>query len=100
MAQHANKAGLSFNKARQYVWSLSRVLGNIYTVGLDIVQGARKIANLYMRIWNTAKKVLGVLKQWGKHVTGTAKDHAKSFKQMIKDVLRYSIGIRSLFAFF
>lgn len=100
LTQHADKTKTSFNQWRNAVWAASRVLGNVYTIGLDIVQGARKIANFYMRVWNAAKKVLGILKQWRKHITGTANEHAKSFKQMLKDIVRYSLGIRSLFALF
>ena len=100
IGDNAKKTGFSFNQWRNVVWSFSRLLGNVYTISLDIVRGARTIANFFMRVWNTAKKVLGVLKQWRKHITGTANEHAKSFKQMLKDIVRYSLGIRSLFALF
>ena len=100
LEQHAKKTGASFNQWRNVVWSFSRLLGNVYTIGLDIVRGAKQIANFYVKIWNTAKKVLSTLKQWRKHITGTANEHAKSWKQMLKDIIRYSLGIRSIFALF
>lgn len=96
----AEKTGASFNQWRNVVWSFSRLLGNVYTISLDIYRGARRIANMYMKIWNAAKKVLSVFKNLGKRIRGVADEHAKSFKQMLKDIFRYSFGIRSLFMLF
>ena len=96
----AKKTGHSFNQWRNAVWSISRLLGNVYTIGLDIARGARQIANFYMKMWNAAKKVLAIFKKLRESVKKTSSDHAKSWKQMLKDVFRYSLGIRSLFMLF
>lgn len=96
----AQKTHASFAQWRNVVWSVSRVIGNMYTIGLDIVRGAKQIANFYMKIWNAAKKVLSVFKSLRDKIRGTANEHAKSWKQMLKDIIKYSLGIRSLFALF
>ena len=100
LTNSASKTTGAISNWRNVIWSASRVLGSVYTISLDIARGAKKIANFYMKIWNYAKRVVSVIKQWRKGVLGTAVDHAKSFATMIKDVLRYSLGIRSLFALF
>lgn len=100
ISQSAEKAHGSFNQWRNAVWSVSRLLGNVYTIGLDVVRGAKQIANFYMKIWNAAKKVVAIFKKLSSSIRKTADEHAKSWKQMLKDVIRYSLGIRSLFMLF
>ena len=96
----AKKAGASFSQWRNVIWSISRVLGNIYTLGLDIVRGAKSIANFYKQIWGYVQKTVAWFKKLGASIRGTADEHKQALGQMLKDVIRYTFGIRSLFMFF
>ena len=98
--EKAKKTTGSFAQWRNVVWSISRVLGNIYTLGLDIVRGAKMIANFYKKIWSYVQRVANAFKKLRDHIKKTNDEHAKSWKQMLKDVIRYSLGIRSLFMLF
>lgn len=98
--EEAEQTTINFSQWRNAVWSVSRVLGSVYTLSLDVVRGAKMIANFYKTLWGYAKRVLSVFKAWRGGIVSTAVEHAKSFKTMIRDVLRYAFGIRSLFALF
>lgn len=100
MNDAAQRTAMSMSAMRNAVWSVSRVLGNIYTIGLDFARTAKQIANIYKTIWNYGKKLLSVFRKLRDTVRSTAKDHAKSWKQMLRDVFRYAFGIRSLFMLF
>lgn len=100
MESAANKTTINFSQWRNVVWSVSRVLGNVYTIGLDVVRGAKTIANFYKRIFDYVKRILSIFKRLRDSIRGTAKEHAKSWKDMLRDVVRYAFGIRSLFALF
>ena len=98
--EKAKRTTGSFAQWRNVVWSVSRVLGNIYTLGLDIVRGAKMIANFYKKIWSYVQRVANAFKKLRDAIKKTHDDHSKSWKQMLKDVIRYSLGIRSLFMLF
>ena len=100
LAEKGDKAKVSFNDLRVAGFSLFRVLGSISAVGSDIARGARRIYSFYMKIWSIVKKVAGAFKNLGKAIRGTADEHSQSLKKMIKDIFRYSFGIRSLFMLF
>lgn len=95
-----SSTGNSMSQMRNVVWSISRVLGNVYTIGLDIVRGAKMIANIYNKIWGYVKKIVGLFKQLRENVKKTGDEHKKSWAKMLKDIIRYSLGIRSLFMLF
>ena len=100
LEEAALRAGSSMSQWRNVVWSVSRVLGNVYTIGLDFARTAKTIANIYKNIWGYLKKIASIFTKLRDSIKGTAKEHAKSWKDMLRDVLRYSFGIRSLFALF
>lgn len=95
--EHVNA---NMSNMRNAVWSVSRVLGNVYTIGLDVWRGAKMIANIYNKIWGYVKKIAGLFKQLRENVKKTGDEHKKSWAKMLKDVIRYSLGIRSLFMLF
>ena len=100
LQKNAQKSGDSFGHLRAQIRAFERVLAGVYTVSRDAVTAAKQIANIYKQIWNAAKKVLSVFKQMRDKIRGTASEHAKSWKMMLRDIIRYSLGIRSLFALF
>lgn len=100
MEMAANKTAGSMSAMRNAVWAISRVLGNVYTIGLDIVRMGKMIANTYKRIYGYIKQLLAWFKKLHSVIKGTEDTHKKSWKQMLRDILRYSFGIRSLFMLF
>lgn len=100
LEQASVKSAQSMSQMRNVVWSISRVLGNVYTIGLDLVRGAKQIADSYMKIWNIFKNMFVAIKRLRENIKKTNDEHKKSWKQMLKDVIRYSLGIRSLFMLF
>lgn len=100
MSNATNGAAVSMSQMRNVVWSISRVLGNVYTIGLDFARTAKQIANIYRTIWNYGKKLISVFRKFGSSTKGTLLEHIKSWKQALRNVMRYAFGIRTLFALF
>ena len=96
----SKRTASTMSRMRNTVWAISRLLGNFYTLGLDIVRSAKMIANYYKRIFGYLKQVVGWAKRLTASIKGTADEHKKSWKQMLRDIIRYSFGIRSLFMLF
>ena len=95
-----NNVTANFSNMRNVVWSVSRLLGNFYTIVLDITRAVRRIVDMYKKLWSVVKKVIDAMKSFRLGIKGAANEHAKSFKHMLKDIIRYSLGIRSLFMLF
>lgn len=77
-----------------------RVMATFYTLAVDMGRAVKRVANIYKTIWSYLVKIVGVFRKLRDHIKKTADEHSKSWKQMLRDVIRYSLGIRSLFMLF
>lgn len=100
LAEKSQRVASNMSQMRNVVWAISRVLGNVYTIGLDIVRTAKTVANIYKKIYGFVKNILGAFKKLRDHIKKTEDEHHKSWKEMLRDVVRYAFGIRSLFMLF
>lgn len=96
----AQQGTANFSQWRNAVWSISRLMGSVYTISLDIVRSVKMIANFYKTIYSYVRRVVNAIKNMRSSIKQTMLDHIKSWAIAIKNVLRYAFSIRSLFALF
>lgn len=99
-ANGANRSRDEYAHLRAEIRAGERFMAQFYTVCMDVVRASKMIVNVYKKIFSVIKQVLGVIKKMRDHLKKTSDEHAKNWKQMLRDILRYSLGIRSLFALF
>lgn len=99
-ASSGRRVGDEYAHLRAEIRAGERFMAQFYTVCMDVVRASKMIVNVYKKIFSVIKQVLGVIKKMRDHIKKTSDEHAKNWKQMLRDILRYSLGIRSLFALF
>lgn len=100
IAANARHAADNYGHLRAEIRAGERMLAQFYTISVDVARGARQIADVYRRIWSLLTGVVGVVKRFRDSITATRKLHITSWKEMLRNVIKYAFGIRTLFALF